>query len=149
MIKLVWFHTTCHQELERKIEVNHVLMTGFIHLHFIMPTISPTSVNTYILNLGLGNMLIKGYMSLSHNFSGISRSNALDLFPGQSNIVTALFSKIIACDVFDLILSSTSINPSARSSAEINLEISLLFLILSFASGSSKSEEFHKNCITL
>ena len=64
-LKLLWFHTTWHQELERNQEVVHVLMMGFIHLHCSKPTNIPTSVNTYILNLDLGNMLIERYTSLS------------------------------------------------------------------------------------
>ena len=68
-LKPVWFHTTWHQECNRKREVVHVLMRVFIHLHYPMPTNALTHVNTYILNLGVGNMLIDGYISLSQEKS--------------------------------------------------------------------------------
>ena len=65
-LKLVWFHTTWHQEWEKEREVVPVLMTGFIHLHCSMPTNTSTSVNTYILNLGIQNMSIERCQEYSH-----------------------------------------------------------------------------------
>ena len=60
-----WFGFIMHniknekeRKKERKKEVVHNLMTALIHLHCSMPTNAPTSVNTYILNLGIWNMLI-------------------------------------------------------------------------------------------
>ena len=42
----------------KKREVVHDLMRVLVHLHCPMPTNAPTSVNIYILNFGMGNMLI-------------------------------------------------------------------------------------------
>ena len=49
----------------RKVELIHVIMTVFINLHCPMPNNAPTSVNKHILNLGMQNMLIERYTSLS------------------------------------------------------------------------------------
>ena len=69
VLKLVWFHVTLFQESRRKTKVLHILMTVFINLHCPMPKNAPTSVNIYIMNLGLENMLIEGYISLSQEWS--------------------------------------------------------------------------------
>ena len=54
------------------------------------------------------------------------------------------FSKEITCDVINFMLCSTLINPFAWLSAEkqaiVNISMSLLFLILSLPSGSSKTK---------
>ena len=88
-----------------------------------------------------------------NNGSSICMPNAFGLFPGWSSIMTALFLKVIACDVYDFMLCSTLINPSAwlraKKKAFINTSISLLFLILPLASGSSKTRRVSKNCTTL
>ena len=80
--------------------------------------------------------------------SSICMSNALDLFPRQSSITTDLLSEVIACAIFDLMLCSTLINPSvwlsALKQAFVNISISLLFLTLSLASGSSKARRVSK-----
>ena len=55
-----------------------------------------------------------------------SMSNDLDLFPGWSNLMTALFSEVITFDVFDLMPCSPLINPSAELNTEKkHLSISL------------------------
>ena len=83
----------------------------------------------------------------------MSNALALDLFPGWSNNTTALFPEVTTFDVFDSMLWSTLIIPlewlSAEKQAFVNIWMSLLFLNLSLASGTSKPEEFHKNCTTL
>ena len=61
--------------------------------------------------------------------SAICMSNAFYLFPGWSSITTALFSDIIACALFDLMLCSTVINSLVSLSAKHNTSISLLFFI--------------------
>ena len=62
---------------------------------------------------------------------------ALNLFPGQSSTLTASFSNVIACDVFDLMLCFTLLIPFAGLSAEkqviVKGSISLFFVFLSFA----------------
>ena len=64
-LKLVWVPYYMTSRMRKKTKVFHILMTWFIHLHCPMPTGVPTSVNTCILNLGLGNMLIEIYTLLS------------------------------------------------------------------------------------
>ena len=87
-----------------------------------------------------------------NNGSTICMSNALDLFPVQSNMMTALFLEKNTFDIFEFMLYSMLVNPSAWFSAEkqafVNILTSLLFLILSLASGSSKIKAFDKNCTT-
>ena len=55
-------------------------------------------------------------------------SNALDLFSGQHSAITALFSEIIVCDAFNLMLCSTLISPTAwlcaKNQALVNISIS-------------------------
>ena len=94
----------------------------------------------------LGVLITTGISKLwqnSNNSSAICMSNALNLFPGQSSITTALFSEVLACGVFDLILCSTFINPYALLHADkqafLNTSMSLIFLIHYFASGSLKT----------
>ena len=79
-----------------------------------------------------------------NNDFGICMSNALDLFSRWSSMMTSLFSEVVTFDFFYLMLCSTLINTSALFSAEkqafVNISMSLLFLILSFASGSSTTK---------
>ena len=55
--------------MKKKREVAHVLMIGIIHLYCNMPTNAPTSVNIYMLNLGIEIISIERYTSLSQEKS--------------------------------------------------------------------------------
>ena len=85
--------------------------------------------------------------------SAICISNALDLFLEWSIIMIALFSEVIACTIFDLMLYSTLINLSAWLSAENkHSSISQFPTCSSFhllLQDPQKLEEFHKICANL
>ena len=86
-----------------------------------------------------------------NNSSAICISNALDLFPGWSSIMTALFSKVIACDVFDLMLCPTLhlhdwVLKNKHSSISQFPSCSSFYILLQ---DPQKQEEFHKNYTSL
>ena len=71
---LKWFTLNClvaHNmtSRERKRALVHILVTGFINSHCSMPIHAPNSVNKIILNLSIGQLLIKECMSLSQEQS--------------------------------------------------------------------------------
>ena len=67
--------------------------------------------------------------------------------------MTALFSVVIACDVFYLMLYSTLINTSELLSAEkqafVNISISLFSSFYLLLQNLQNPEEFHKEGTTL
>ena len=93
-----------------------------------------------------GVLMATGIFTLWQNWnigSSIHMSNALDLFPWQSALWLPCFWRELLVIIFDLMLFSTLINHSSSLTAEkqafVNISMSLLILILSFASGSSKT----------
>ena len=80
--------------------------------------------------------------SVDGNWNWLTMTKIQDLFPGQSNIMTHFSSGIIACMLLFDVLFYTH-QPLCMiefwKQAFVNISMSPLFLILSFASGSSKT----------
>ena len=126
---------------------NHEQCLFMFILKKFSQSVSPIKWRTFAMlprqHFHWGVLMATGIVKLrqsSNDSSAICMSNALDPVPGQISIMTALFSEVITCDIFDLMLCSKLNNPSAWLSAQkqvfVNISMSLLFLILSLASES-------------
>ena len=83
-----WFGSILHCiKIQKK--VVSFLMTGFIQLHCSLPTNPPTSVKTYILSLGVQNILIEKYTSLNPELNHQVREIRIRLRGGRRRIDTS------------------------------------------------------------